>query len=152
MRITKALTTGIAALAFAASAAATLIPVASADPNDNAFVNAMEDQNNIWSIAGPADLIQAGHQVCGLLSPTVSPAMVINDVVHASLYGGRFYSLLAGTHQPINQTQASQLVNYAIGTYCLNSEGAKHWGVGGPYPPHNPEGPYGTCQEGGACW
>ena len=37
-------------------------PDAVADTNDNAYVNAMEE-NNIQSVGGPADLIYAGHQL-----------------------------------------------------------------------------------------
>ena len=37
-------------------------PYAFADTNDNAYVNAM-DENNIHSVGGPADLIYAGHQL-----------------------------------------------------------------------------------------
>ena len=37
-------------------------PDAVADTNDNAYVNAMEE-NNIHSVGGPADLIYAGHQL-----------------------------------------------------------------------------------------
>ena len=39
-----------------------LAPHAFADTNDNAYVNAMEE-NNIHSVGGPADLISAGHQL-----------------------------------------------------------------------------------------
>jgi len=31
---------------------------------------------NIQSVGGRADVIYAGHQVCGFLTPTFSPAMV----------------------------------------------------------------------------
>jgi hypothetical protein len=105
---------------------------ATADPTDNAFVNAMEENYNIHSVGGPADLIYAGHQVCGFLSPSTSPAMVTDYVNRASLYGGRFYTLsFGGSHAPLTTSQASMLVNTAIGSYCPNSEGAKHWHV--PY-------------------
>lgn len=102
-----------------------LAPQAGADPADNAFVNAVEEQNNIWSVGGPGDLIYAGHQVCGFLSPTTSPPMVVDYVSRASLYGHRFYG---GSHQPLSGAQASQFVDLAIRTYCPNSEGAKYWG------------------------
>jgi Protein of unknown function (DUF732) len=108
-----------------------LAPHAGADPADNAFVNAMEQQNNIWSVGGPGDPIYAGHQVCGFLSPSTSPPMVMDYVSRASLNAHRFYSLWNGSHQPLNQAQASQFVDLAIRTYCPNSEGAKYWGVGG---------------------
>ena len=39
-----------------------LAPDAVADTNDNAYANAMEE-NNIHSVGGPADLISAGHQL-----------------------------------------------------------------------------------------
>ena len=39
-----------------------LAPHAVADTNDNAYVNAMKE-NNIHSVGGPADLISAGHQL-----------------------------------------------------------------------------------------
>ena len=39
-----------------------LAPHAFADANDNAYVNAMEE-NNIHSVGGPADLIYAGNQL-----------------------------------------------------------------------------------------
>ena len=39
-----------------------LAPHAFADTDDNASVNAMEE-NNIHSVGGPADLISAGHQL-----------------------------------------------------------------------------------------
>ena len=39
-----------------------LAPDAFADTNDNAYANAMEE-NNIHSVGGPADLIYAGHQL-----------------------------------------------------------------------------------------
>jgi hypothetical protein len=39
-----------------------LAPHAFADTNDNAYVNAMEE-NNIHSVGGPADLMYAGHQL-----------------------------------------------------------------------------------------
>lgn len=68
-----------------------LAPHAVADTNDNAYVNAM-DENNVHSVGGTADLIYAGHQVCGFLSPSVSPPMVTDYVYRASLYGGRFYT------------------------------------------------------------
>jgi hypothetical protein len=140
--------TGIAALA----ALFVWAPAATADTNDDSYLSAMA-ANNIASVGGTGDLIDAGHQVCGFLSPSTSPAMVTDYVNRASLYGGRFYTIsLGGSHAPLTNSQAGMLVTYAIGTYCPNSEGAKHWGVGGPYPPHNPEGPYGTCKEGGACW
>jgi hypothetical protein len=57
-----------------------LAPHAFADTNDNAYVNAMEE-NNIHSVGGPADLIYAGHQACGFLSPSVSPPMVSQESV-----------------------------------------------------------------------
>lgn len=101
-----------------------LAPHAVADTNDNVYVNAM-DENNIQSVGGPADLIFAGHQVCGFLSPSVSPPMVTDYVYRASLYGGRFYT--GGSHIPITNGQAGILVNDAIGTYCPNSPGALHW-------------------------
>ncbi len=56
-----------------------LAPHAVADTSDNTYVNAM-DENNIHSVGGPADLIYAGHQVCGFLSPSVSPPMVTDYV------------------------------------------------------------------------
>jgi hypothetical protein len=106
-----------------------LAPHAVADTNDNAYVNAMEE-NNIQSVGGPADLIYAGHQVCGFLSPSVSPPMVTDYVYRASLYGNRFYTnSLGGSHIPITNGQAGILVNDAIGTYCPGSPGAVHWGV-----------------------
>src|ERR1700733_10379509 len=105
-------------------AAATIVPPAHADPADNAFVNALEQQYNIRSVGGPGDLIYAGHQVCGFLSPSTSPPMVVDYVSRASLYGHRFY---AGAHQPLSGAQASMLVDLAISTYCPNSVGAKYW-------------------------
>jgi Protein of unknown function (DUF732) len=105
---------------------------ATADSTDNAFVNAMEENYNIHSIGGPGDLIYAGHQVCGFLSPTTSPAMVTDYVRRASQNAHRFYTLsLGGSHAPLTDGQASMFVNTAIGSYCPNSEGAKHWHV--PY-------------------
>jgi hypothetical protein len=47
------------------------IPTALADTNDDAYLNAMA-AHHIHSIGGPADLIYAGHQVCGFLSPSTS--------------------------------------------------------------------------------
>ena len=122
------------------------VPAAAADTNDNAYLSALA-ANNIASVGGPADLVQIGHQVCDLLSPSVSPAMLENDVSRASL-AGRI--VISGSHVPITSGQAGVLVHYAIISYCPDSPGAVHWGVR-PYP-HNPEGPYGTCKEGGACW
>lgn len=115
----------------ALAATPTIASPAHADPADNAFVNALEQQNNIWSVGGPGDLIYAGHQVCGFLSPSTSPPMVVEYVNRASLNAHRFYGLWNGSHQPLNRSQASQLVNLAIRTYCPNSSGAKYWGVGG---------------------
>ncbi len=54
--------------------------------DDDAYLNAMA-AHNIHSVGGPADLIQVGHQVCELLSPSVSPAMVTNGVYRASVCG-----------------------------------------------------------------
>jgi Protein of unknown function (DUF732) len=65
-----------------------LAPDAVADTNDDAYLNAME-AHNIHSIGGPGDLIYAGHQVCGFLSPDTSPAMVTDYVVRGSVNGGR---------------------------------------------------------------
>jgi len=110
-----------------------LAPHAFADTNDNAHVNAMEE-NNIHSVGGPADLIYAGQQACGFLSPSVSPPMVTDYVYRASPYGGRFYTnSLGGSHIPITNGQAGILVNDAIGTYCPGSQGAIHW-----HPPYSP--------------
>jgi hypothetical protein len=104
-----------------------LAPHAVADTSDNTYVNAM-DENNIHSVGGPADLIYAGHQVCGFLSSSVSPPMVTDYVYRASLYGGRFYTnSLGGSHIPITNGQADILANDAIGTYCPNSQGAVYW-------------------------
>ena len=50
---------GLLAAGLGASMLA-LAPHAVADTNDNAYVNAMEE-NNIHSVGGPADLIYAGH-------------------------------------------------------------------------------------------
>ena len=119
------------ALLIATAMLLVLAPAAVADTNDNDFVYAMEDKYNIHSVAGPADLIQAGHQVCGFLSPSTSPAMVTDYVNRASLYGGRFYTIsLGGSHAPLTNSQAGMLVTYAIGTYCPDSEGARYWGMG----------------------
>lgn len=52
-----------------------LAPHAFADTYENAYVNAM-DENYIHSVGGPADLIYAGHQVCGFLSPIRSGTRV----------------------------------------------------------------------------
>jgi Protein of unknown function (DUF732) len=105
-----------------------LAPHAVGDTNDNAYVNAVEATYNIHSVGGSADLIYAGQQVCGFLSPSVSPAMVTDHVYRASLYGNRFYTnSLGGSHIPITNGQASILVNYAIGAYCSDSQGARHW-------------------------
>jgi len=110
-----------------------LAPHAFADTNDNAHVNAMEE-NNIHSVGGPADLIYAGQQACGFLSPSVSPPMVTDYVYRASLYGGRFYPTRSvGLNIPITNGQAGILVNDAIGTYCPGSQGAIHW-----HPPYFP--------------
>jgi hypothetical protein len=127
--MTIALTNGLKGLLAVGLGAFMLAsaPYAFADTNDNAYVNAM-DENNIHSVGGPADLIYAGHQVCGFLSPSVSPPMVTDYVYRASLYGGRFYTnSLGGSHIPITNGQAGILVNDAIGTYCPNSQGALHW-------------------------
>jgi Protein of unknown function (DUF732) len=85
-----------------------LAPQAVADTNDDAYINAM-DENNIHFVGGPADLIYAGHQVCGFLSPSVSPPMVTDYVYRASLYGNRFYTnSLGGSHIPITNGQAGR--------------------------------------------
>jgi Protein of unknown function (DUF732) len=84
--------------------------------DDDAYLDAMA-AHNIHPVGGPADLIQVGHQVCELLSPSVSPAMVTNGVYRASVCGG------SGSHAPITNSQAGILVNDAIGTYCPNSPG-----------------------------
>jgi hypothetical protein len=127
-RVKGLLAVGLGALMLA------LAPHAVADTNDNAYVNAMEETYNIHSVGGSADLIYAGHQVCGFLSPSVSPAMVTDYVYRASLYGSRFYTnSLGGSHIPITNGQASTLVQNAIGTYCPNSQGAQHWHA--PYYP-----------------
>jgi Protein of unknown function (DUF732) len=114
--------TGVAALA----AWVMLAPDAVADTNDDAYLNAME-AHNIHSIGGPGDLIYAGHQVCGFLSPDTSPAMVTDYVVRGSVNGGRFYTVFGSAHNPLTSSQAGILVNDAIGTYCPNSPGAAHW-------------------------
>lgn len=103
------------------------VPTALADTNDDAYLNAMA-AHNIHSIGGPGDLISAGHQVCGFLSPSTSPAMVEDYVRRASVNGGRFYTnSLGGSHAPLTNSQAGVLVNDAIGTYCPNSPGAVYW-------------------------
>jgi Protein of unknown function (DUF732) len=117
--------TGVAALA----ALFVWAPAAMADTNDDAYLNAME-AHNIHSIGGPGDLIYAGHQVCGFLSPNTSPAMVTDYVVRGSVSGGRFYTVFGSAHNPLTSSQAGILVNDAIGTYCLNSPGAVYWHAG----------------------
>ncbi|ORA68560.1 hypothetical protein BST25_21945 [Mycobacterium heidelbergense] len=103
-----------------------LAPAATADTGDDAYLNALA-AHNIHSIGGPSDLIYAGHQVCGFLSPNTSPAMVADYVIRGSLYGGRFYTTFGNAHNPITSSQAGILVNDAIGTYCPNSPGATYW-------------------------
>jgi len=107
------------------------IPTALADTNDDAYLNAMA-AHHIHSIGGPADLIYAGHQVCGFLSPD-QPAMVTDYVVRASVNTGRFYTIWGNSHNPITSSQAGMLVQYAIGTYCPNSPGAVHRAPAGHY-------------------
>ncbi|SPM35802.1 hypothetical protein MRAB57_3633, partial [Mycobacterium rhizamassiliense] len=102
------------------------IGVAHADTDDDAYLNALSG-HNIQSIGGPGDLIDAGHQVCGFLSPSVSPAMVTNYVLRASVNGGRFFTTFGSAHNPLTNSQAGVLVTSAIGTYCPNSPGAEHW-------------------------
>jgi hypothetical protein len=64
-----------------------LAPHAVADTNDNAYVNVM-DENNIHSVGGLADLIYAGHQVCGF---TVGAAVLRpNDVSPTVIRRGAF--------------------------------------------------------------
>jgi hypothetical protein len=105
-------------------------PHAVADTNDDAYLRAMA-AHNIHSIGGTTDLIYAGHQVCGFLSPSTSPAMVTDYVLRSSLNDGRFYTDYGGPNRaPITSSQAGILVNDAIGTYCLNSPGARHWNAG----------------------
>jgi len=53
---------------------------------DDAYLNA-KAAHNIHSVVGPADLVRIGHHVCELLSPSVSPAMVTDDVYRAWPYG-----------------------------------------------------------------
>ncbi|MGV0066285.1 DUF732 domain-containing protein [Mycobacterium colombiense] len=105
------------------------VPHAIADSNDDAYLNAVA-AHNIYSIGGPADLLYAGHQVCGFLSPSTSPAMVTDYVVRASVNAGRFYTIYGTEHAPLTNAQASVLVNDAIGTYCPKGDGARYWGVG----------------------
>ena len=50
----------------------------------------------------------------------------------------------------VNNAQAASCVHSAIVSYSPGGRAASQWGVQ-PYP-HNPEGPYRTCQERGACW
>jgi hypothetical protein len=114
--------TGVAALA----ALFVWAPAAMADTNDDAYLSALA-AHNIASVGGSGDLIYAGHQVCGFLSPSVSPAMVGDYVLRASLYGGRFYTIFGSAHNPLTSSQAGILVNDAIGTYCPNSPGAGYW-------------------------
>jgi hypothetical protein len=119
----------IRAMNFVIAAVAALFigaPAATADTNDDAYLSALA-AHNINSIGGSDDLVAAGHQVCGFLSPSTSPAMVTDYVYRASVYGGRFYTVWANAHNPLTNGQASVLVNYAIGSYCPNSPGAAHW-------------------------
>ncbi|OBK45610.1 DUF732 domain-containing protein [Mycobacterium kubicae] len=108
------------------AAHATFSPIAAADTNDNAYLGALA-AHNIASIAGPADLIDAGHQICGFLSPSTSPAMVTDYVYRASVNGGRFYAPFGNARNPITNNQAGILVNDAIAAYCPNSPGAIQW-------------------------
>jgi hypothetical protein len=122
-KLTGAPLTGVAALAALFVGA----PAAMAGTGDDAYLSALT-AHNIHSIGGPGDLVYAGHQVCGFLSPSTSPAMVEDYVLRASVNGGRFYTnSLGGSHAPLTNSQAGILVNDAIGTYCPNSPGAVYW-------------------------
>jgi hypothetical protein len=123
---------------------------ATADTNDDTNVSALA-ANNIASAQGPADLIQIGrHEICDAISPSVSPAMLENDVYRESLAGRIFTRSVGGSHAPITTSQAGIVVHDAVIAYCPDSAGAVYWGV--RLYPHSPEGRYGTCKEGGACW
>jgi Protein of unknown function (DUF732) len=103
-----------------------LAPAAIADNGDDFYLNTLA-AHNIHSIAGPEDLVDAGHQVCGFLNPSTSPAMVTDYVLRASVNGGRFFTTFGNAHNPLTNSQAGILVSSAIGTYCPNSPGAVHW-------------------------
>lgn len=125
--IAKKLIGALLILAAALTAPFLSVPTALADNNDGTYLNALT-AHNISSIGGPSDLIYAGHQVCGFLSPSTSPAMVEDYIRRASVNGGRFYTnSLGGSHAPLTSSQAGILVNDAIGTYCPNSPGAVYW-------------------------
>ena len=44
---------------------------------------------NIDSTGGSADLIQIGQQVCGAISPNVSPSVLTQDIYGRNVYTGR---------------------------------------------------------------
>ena len=48
---------------------------------------------NIDSTGASADLIQIGQQVCGAISPNVSPSVLTQDIYGRNVYTGRIHPL-----------------------------------------------------------
>jgi hypothetical protein len=138
--------TALAALA----ALLMLAPAATTDTTDDAYLSALAT-NDITSAQGSAVLIQVGQAICTDTNAGITPAMEgirLAEMWHGGADRGGLTP--AGAPGMVNNAQAASWVHSAIISYCPNGLAATHWGVQ-PYP-HNPEGPYGTCKEGGACW
>ena len=106
-----------------------LAPAATADSSDDYYLNGLHAYN-IDSTGGSADLIQIGHEICGAISPNVSPSVLTQDIYGRNVYTGRIFTQsLGGAHIPVTSGQVGILVQHAVAAYCPNSEGAAYWGV-----------------------
>ena len=63
-------------------------PAAAAEPKDDYYLNGLHAYN-IDSTGGSAELIQIGQQVCGAISPNVSPSVLTQDIYGRNVYTGR---------------------------------------------------------------
>jgi hypothetical protein len=67
-------------------------PAAAAAPDDDYYLNGLHAYN-IDSTGGSADLIQIGQQVCGAISPNVSPSELTPYIYGRNVYTGRIHPL-----------------------------------------------------------
>ena len=65
-------------------------PAAAAEPDDDYYLSGLHAYN-IDSTGVLADLIPIGQQVCGAISPNVSPSVLTQDIYGRNVYTGRIF-------------------------------------------------------------
>jgi hypothetical protein len=161
---------------IAAGAAMTLAPAAHAAPGGAGTLDdwiaqvCMPGTFQGGSGGGPVQPHATWHGGCVASTPHAAPIFIGRyasrpDAVYDLTHLSDFYH----TRDVVGPTTAAQMedgtgIEFTAplvpqpgpvpdnALYSLTRFGFRLESIPRQEPPHNPEGPYGTCQEGGACW